>query len=153
LPHAEGPLSLLAINRRSVNSAALLLSGLEMDWTLKRGPSGGFQSPGGDSETILRAVINAEAHRVKSGLMSSPRFHLAFPVLRFGIYSRFYVGLLDCQVGRESSSWIDFDFSAIKLRRMCRPRRRAWRSQSVDGDDVPVRHFGVILEMGKRGVR
>ena len=79
--------------------------------------------------------------------MSSPRFHLAFPVYDLESTRRFYVGLLDCQVGRESSSWIDFDFFGHQITAHVSPQEvRMVAANPVDGDDVPVWHFGVILE-------
>ncbi len=79
--------------------------------------------------------------------MTLPRFHLAFPVYDLESTRQFYVRLLNCQVGRESSSWIDFDFFGHQITAHVSPREaRTVAANPVDGDDVPVRHFGVILE-------
>jgi len=58
----------------------------------------------------------------------------------------FYAGLLGCPVGREASDWIDFDLhghqiSAHVMPGACRERE----AHDVDGDNVPVRHFGLVL--------
>lgn len=79
--------------------------------------------------------------------MISPRFHLAFPVKDLESTRRFYVELLGCSVGRESTSWIDFDFFGHQITAHLAPQEtHTVAVNPVDGDDVPVRHFGVILE-------
>jgi extradiol dioxygenase family protein len=79
--------------------------------------------------------------------MTSPRFHLAFPVNDLESARRFYVDLLGCQVGRESASWIDFNFFGHQITAHLAPQEaRSVVANPVDGDDVPVRHFGVILD-------
>jgi len=78
--------------------------------------------------------------------MSLSPFHLAIPVDDLESARRFYVGLLGCGVGRESDRWIDFDFFGHQLtaHRVDRVEGPAATSP-VDGEQVPVRHFGVIL--------
>jgi extradiol dioxygenase family protein len=79
--------------------------------------------------------------------MASPRFHLAFPVVDLAATRRFYTDLLECHVGRESDQWIDFDFFGHQITAHLSPEEtRIAAANPVDGDDVPVRHFGVILE-------
>lgn len=79
--------------------------------------------------------------------MTSPRFHLAFPVKDLESTRRFYVELLGCNVGRESTSWIDFDFFGHQITAHVSPQDiHPIAANLVDGDKVPVRHFGVILE-------
>jgi extradiol dioxygenase family protein len=75
-----------------------------------------------------------------------PRFHLAFPVRDLGEARAFYGGLLGCAEGRSSPEWIDFDFYGhqIVAHLMSGPDAKTG-SNEVDGEDVPVRHFGVIL--------
>lgn len=73
-------------------------------------------------------------------------FHLAFPVKDLEESRRFYAGLLGCPTGRESNEWIDFDLYGHQIvAHLAPPENRAVTNQ-VDGKDVPVRHFGVILE-------
>ncbi|NOT57687.1 MAG: VOC family protein [Deltaproteobacteria bacterium] len=79
--------------------------------------------------------------------MASPRFHLAFPVADLAATRRFYIDLLQCEVGRESDQWIDFNFFGHQITAHLSPEEtRLVAANPVDGDDVPVRHFGVILE-------
>jgi extradiol dioxygenase family protein len=78
----------------------------------------------------------------------APPFHLAVPVTDLASAREFYVELLGCGVGRESAQWIDFDFFGHQLTAHVVTSSEAARlsSSRVDGDDVPTRHFGVILE-------
>ena len=81
--------------------------------------------------------------------MGSPtRFHLAFPVDDLASTRGFYGELLGCPEGRSSSRWVDFDFFGhqITAHRTDRVARQA--ENPVDGDAVPVPHFGAILEWG-----
>lgn len=79
--------------------------------------------------------------------MPTPAFHLAFPVLDIEATRRFYVELLGCRVGRFAERWIDFDFEGHQLSAHRIDATDAPPSTNlVDGDNVPVRHFGLILE-------
>lgn len=76
----------------------------------------------------------------------SPPFHLAFPVDDLEATRRFYVDRLGCGVGRTSQRWIDFDFFGHQITAHLSPGEGgAARTNPVDGDEVPVRHFGAIL--------
>jgi len=76
-----------------------------------------------------------------------PRFHLAFAVDDLAAARKFYGGLLGCREGRSSERWIDFDFFGHQLVAHLVEEKRAPNARNpVDGDDVPVPHFGVILE-------
>ena len=79
--------------------------------------------------------------------MARARFHLAFPVSDLQATRQFYIDQLGCRVGRESDSWIDFDFfdHQITAHLTTEPIGTV-AANPVDGDNVPVRHFGVILE-------
>ena len=79
---------------------------------------------------------------------STPLFHLAFPVHDLAQSRAFYGDLLGCPEGRSSDAWVDFNFFGHQVVAHLAPgeTRPAARSK-VDGDDVPVRHFGVILSM------
>lgn len=72
-------------------------------------------------------------------------FHLAFPVVDLPATRAFYEGLLGCRVGRTSASWIDFDMFGHQITAHLVERGEQTPTNPVDGDDVPVRHFGVIL--------
>ncbi len=76
-----------------------------------------------------------------------PPFHLAFPVGDLQSAREFYGGLLGCREGRSSDSWVDFDFYGHQIVAHLAPREaRPSAGTEVDGHQVPVRHFGVILE-------
>ena len=77
-------------------------------------------------------------------------FHLAIAVDDLDAASAFYRNILDCKPGRSSSSWIDFDFFGHQL--VCHKvqalhSRVENQTNSVDAHDVPVPHFGIVLEM------
>jgi uncharacterized protein len=74
-------------------------------------------------------------------------FHLAFPVHSLRAARGFYGGLLGCAEGRSSTEWVDFDFFGHQLVAHLDPaRRRHVHHNEVDGHDVPVPHFGVVME-------
>jgi extradiol dioxygenase family protein len=80
--------------------------------------------------------------------MAVPLFHLAFPVDSLDKARAFYGGLLGCREGRSSEDWVDFDFYGHQIVAHLAPSETGHRATSrVDGDNVPVRHFGVILPM------
>ncbi len=77
-------------------------------------------------------------------------FHLAFPVTSLVQARAFYGGLLGCAEGRSSPEWVDFDFFGHQIVAHLAPDEAGHRGTSaVDGDAVPVRHFGVVLTMGQ----
>ena len=78
---------------------------------------------------------------------SIPRFHLAFPVHNLESAREFYVNILKCNTGRESNSWIDFDLYGHQIVAHLSPEDCSSTSTNiVDNDNIPSRHFGVILE-------
>ena len=82
--------------------------------------------------------------------MAQPLFHLAFPVDDLTRARTFYGGLLGCPEGRSSPEWVDFNFYGHQIVAHLAPGEVGHRSTSaVDGDNVPVRHFGAILAMGE----
>ncbi len=77
-----------------------------------------------------------------------PRFHLAFPVRDLAEARAFYGDLLGCHEGRSSDEWVDFDFFGHQIVAHLSPDDAGHKAHNfVDGDAVPVRHFGLILEM------
>ena len=76
-----------------------------------------------------------------------PRFHLAFPVHDLDAARRFYGGVLGCPEGRSAAHWVDFDLYGHQIvAHLDRSDAAAIRlTNAVDGDDVPVPHFGVLL--------
>lgn len=80
--------------------------------------------------------------------MDIPRFHLAFPVRDLAEARAFYGELLGCPEGRSSPEWIDFDFHGHQIVAHLSPAEVGHKATNpVDGEDVPVRHFGVILTL------
>lgn len=77
--------------------------------------------------------------------MTQP-FHLAIPVQNLEICRAFYSDVLQCEEGRSSDHWVDFNFFGHQLvihqKDDFKPQRI---SNPVDGHDVPVPHFGVVL--------
>ena len=73
-------------------------------------------------------------------------FHLAFPVDNLDQARAFYGGVLGCTEGRSSDQWIDFDFFGHQLVAHLAPRTAKAHHNPVDGHDVPVPHFGVVLD-------
>jgi extradiol dioxygenase family protein len=79
--------------------------------------------------------------------MDIPRFHLAFPVRDLTEARAFYGDLLGCPEGRSSDEWVDFDFYGHQIVAHLSPDEAGHKATNpVDGHDVPVRHFGAILE-------
>lgn len=72
-------------------------------------------------------------------------FHLAFPIVDVASTRAFYVDVLGCTVGRESSRWIDFDFFGHQITGHLSDADESTGHNPVDGDQVPVRHFGAVL--------
>ena len=75
-------------------------------------------------------------------------FHLAFPVDDLGAARRFYGELLGCPEGRSADHWVDFNLHGHQIVAHLAPDTvRARATNPVDGDDVPVPHFGLVLPM------
>ena len=76
-------------------------------------------------------------------------FHLAIPVKDLIVTRTFYKEVLECKEGRSAEKWVDFDLFGHQLvlhekSDMASKDRRS--SNEVDGHDVPVPHFGVVLD-------
>jgi len=85
--------------------------------------------------------------------MTSPVFIL-LSLFTFGIYSPVYLGLLNCRVGRESSSWIDFDFFGHQITAHVSPAGGAHGRKPIQS--TAMRFLSGILAFishGKRGRR
>jgi len=75
-------------------------------------------------------------------------FHLAFPVHDLAAARAFYGGVLGCPEGRSSDHWIDFNLHGNQIVAHLAPgQNRPAAHNTVDGDEVPVPHFGVVLSM------
>jgi extradiol dioxygenase family protein len=79
--------------------------------------------------------------------MTLQPFHLAFPVHDLAAARGFYGGLLGCREGRSSDAWIDFDLYGHQIvAHLDADMRGSGTANAVDGHDVPVPHFGVVLK-------
>ena len=75
-------------------------------------------------------------------------FHLALTVHDLGAAERFYGGTLGCGEGRRAATWIDYDLSGHQLSLHLDPDKRVERFENpVDGKQVPVPHYGLVLPM------
>ena len=74
-------------------------------------------------------------------------FHLAFPVTNLNTTRSFYVDVLQCNIGRSSDKWIDFDMFGHQVVAHLVDKNSHPTTNSVDGDEVPASHFGIILTM------
>lgn len=75
-------------------------------------------------------------------------FHLAFPVHDLMAARAFYGGVLNCPEGRSAETWIDFDLYGHQIVAHLQTGKTGVEvSNAVDGHDVPIPHFGVILTM------
>ena len=73
-------------------------------------------------------------------------FHLAIPVSNLEKSKGFYKDILGCSLGRSSDKWIDFNFFKHQLVVHQSNSIQEQKYNSVDGHDVPIPHFGVILD-------
>ena len=77
-------------------------------------------------------------------------FHIAFPVDNLDAARRFYGEVLGCPEGRSAAAWIDFNLFGHQIVAHLKPGGRdPVHANPVDGHDVPVPHFGVILDMAR----
>ncbi|HEX4696013.1 VOC family protein [Sphingomonas sp.] len=75
-------------------------------------------------------------------------FHLAFPVHDLAAARAFYGGTLGCAEGRSAETWIDFDLFGHQIVAHLDPAAKPVAVENaVDGHEVPVPHFGVVLTM------
>ena len=84
-----------------------------------------------------------------AGVMSFlPPFHHAFPIRDIPSTRHFYVEILGCREGRSADTWIDFDLFGHQISAHVKTELlREPVTNGVDGDAVPVPHFGCILDM------
>ena len=73
-------------------------------------------------------------------------FHLAIPVSDLDTANDFYINVLGCSKGRSSAKWMDFNFYGHQL--VCHEVKELINKNSndVDGNNIPVPHFGIILD-------
>ncbi|MBL1143046.1 MAG: glyoxalase [Proteobacteria bacterium] len=77
--------------------------------------------------------------------MDSP-FHLAFPVNDIEATRLFYTEVIGCSIGREAERWIDFNFFGHQISAHLVDSLETVPTNPVDGETVPARHFGLVLE-------
>jgi len=77
-------------------------------------------------------------------------FHLALPIKDLEETRAFYRDIIGCEQGREAEHWIDFNFFGNQLSLHVKPEacETPAPSNAVDNKDVPVRHFGAVLNWG-----
>lgn len=78
-----------------------------------------------------------------------PRFHLAMPVDDLAAARTFYGELIGCEQGRSSESWVDWNLRGHQFVTHLAPARQQAVHNPVDGHDVPVPHFGLILTVAE----
>ncbi|MQA96758.1 MAG: glyoxalase [Streptosporangiales bacterium] len=74
-----------------------------------------------------------------------PRFHLAVPVDDLDAARTFYGDVLGCEQGRSDDTWVDWNFHGHQFVTHLAPERSERVHNPVDGHDVPVPHFGLLL--------
>lgn len=91
-------------------------------------------------------IMKVEAETITLDKVALSPFHLAIPVIDLEETKKFYTNLLDCTIGRETEKWVDFNFFGHQLSAHLKPEEVVLiKSNEVDGKNIPVRHFGVIL--------
>ena len=74
-------------------------------------------------------------------------FHLAIPVDNISVCRKFYVEILGCEEGRSSDHWVDFDLFGHQLVIHYKEKTKdEIHINLVDGKNIPIPHFGVVLE-------
>lgn len=89
-------------------------------------------------------MTHPPAGETAPGAAAVQAFHLAIPVDDLAAARYFYGDVLGCPEGRSSDTWIDFDLRGHQLVVHRAPCAAITRS-AVDGDAVPVPHFGLVL--------
>jgi uncharacterized protein len=78
-----------------------------------------------------------------------PRFHLAVPVDDIAAAKAFYGEVLGLEQGRSADTWVDWNLQGHQFVTHLSPERTKRIHNPVDGHDVPVPHFGLILTVEK----
>jgi len=88
-------------------------------------------------------------HPIIENMKKITPFHVAVPVYDLQEARNFYREVLGCEEGRSSDAWVDFDLYGHQFVIHLKPRpanTEGLHSNPVDGHDVPVPHYGVVLE-------
>ena len=100
---------------------------------------------GVDKKTLLFKIILLLSLQLNPML---PPFHLAIPVSDLELTRNFYHEVLGCEEGRTDTHWVDFNFFGHQLvLHQKEGLKPASVSNPVDGKEVPVPHFGVVLSI------
>ncbi len=100
-----------------------------------------------------QGLAPALERRYDASMSQHPRFHLAFPVRDLQEARHFYGGILGCPEGRSAPDWVDFDFFGHQIvAHLCCEAEGPTPTNEVDEEQVPVRHFGVVLDMDQWAV-
>lgn len=95
-------------------------------------------------------IVESNSQRIDNQLVeampSLPPFHLAFPVRDLEATRDFYTRILECRTGRSSDNWIDFELYGHQIVAHLTTDITTPTANTVDEHDVPVPHFGVILD-------
>jgi len=82
--------------------------------------------------------------------MATSIFHLAFPVHDIEATRKFYVDVLGCTIGRVGKRWIDFNFYGHQISAHLYDHEDMFiPSNPVDEQDIPIRHFGIVMRWGE----
>ena len=74
-------------------------------------------------------------------------FHLAFPIYDISSTIHWYQNTLGCKIGRQDKKWVDFDFFGHQISgHLANKNNTTLQSNLVDGKEIPIRHFGIILD-------
>lgn len=74
-------------------------------------------------------------------------FHIAIPVYNLEACRTFYRDILNCEEGRSSDHWVDFNLFGHQLVIHYKPKsEELLHTNAVDGKNVPIPHYGVVLE-------
>ena len=77
-------------------------------------------------------------------------FHLAFPVYSLDITIKWYTNILGCTIGRQDVKWVDFNFYGHQISgHLIDEDDIRLQTNIVDGENIPARHFGIILKMNE----
>ncbi|GAA3092240.1 VOC family protein [Streptomyces rectiviolaceus] len=92
-----------------------------------------------------RSIPRQEGNAMSALDSPIPRFHLAMPVDDLAAARRFYGEVLGLEQGRSADTWVDWNLHGHQFVTHLAPERAQRMHNPVDGHDVPVPHFGLIL--------
>ncbi len=96
----------------------------------------------------MRAAVRV--HVVSPALQSLPPFHLAIPVHDIDAARHFYGDVLGLGQGRSDVRWVDWNLAGHQMvtHQVDGYHAAVAGTNEVDGHDVPVPHFGLVLSVG-----